>query len=245
MPLTLLNVRKSVRRDGVFAGVLIASVTVSQFSAMLAMDSEAFVLYDQRFVLAHRRLAKGFKNVSPAQPLPLVKDFGDRVLAAYLNPDPDRDYGGRMSRDMGVQIVGTADGEAYPLSARRLNWFGDVPWEIGVFFHDDNVATEFERVLRAGLAGLVALFLSLALAWGLSQHISRPLKELARTAARVRDLSLDDIQVLPPSRIKEMNDAGQAFNAMIISLRSFETYVPRSLVRRLMRQGEGALDRSE
>lgn len=107
------------------------------------------------------------------------------------------------------------------------------------------MATEFERVLRAGLAGLVALFLSLALAWGLSQHISRPLKELARTAARVRDLSLDDIQVLPPSSIKEMNDAGQALNAMIISLRSFETYVPRSLVRRLMRQGEGALDRSE
>ena len=32
-----------------------------------------------------------------------------------------------MSRDMGVQIVGTADGEAYPLIARRLNWFGDVP----------------------------------------------------------------------------------------------------------------------
>ena len=83
VPLTLLNVRKSVRRDGVFAGVLIASVTVSQFSAMLAMDSEAFVLYDQRFVLAHRRLAKGFKNVSPAQPLPWVKNFGDRVLAAY------------------------------------------------------------------------------------------------------------------------------------------------------------------
>ena len=107
------------------------------------------------------------------------------------------------------------------------------------------MATEFERVLRAGLAGLVTLFLSLALAWGLSQHIFRPLTELARTAARVRDLSLDDIQVLPPSSIKEMNDAGQALNAMIISLRSFETYVPRSLVRRLMRQGEGALDRSE
>lgn len=88
VPLTLLNVRKSVRRDGVFTGALVASVTVSQLSAMLAMedlamDGEAFVLYDQRFVLAHRRLAKGFKNVSPAQPLPLVKNFGDRVLAAY------------------------------------------------------------------------------------------------------------------------------------------------------------------
>jgi adenylate cyclase len=42
-----------------------------------------------------------------------------------------------------------------------------------------------------------------------------------------------------------MDDAGLAFNNMITSLRWFETYVPRSLVRRLMRQGEGMLERSE
>jgi len=145
---------------------------------------------------------------------------------------------------MGIQIVGTADGEAYPLITRRLTWFGEAPWEIGVYFRNDDVAAEFRRVIWAGVAGLVALLLSLLLAWTLSTHISRPLKDLNRAARRIRDLSLAGLPALPASRIREMHDAGQAFNAMITSLRWFETYVPRSLVRRLMRQGEGAVSRS-
>ncbi len=94
------------------------------------------------------------------------------------------------------------------------------------------------------MAGLVPFLLSLWLAWTLSSHISRPLKDLDRAARRVRDLSLDGLPALPASRFKEMNDAGQAFNAMVTSLRWFETYVPRSRVRRLMRQGEEAVSRS-
>jgi len=132
---------------------------------------------------------------------------------------------------MGVQIVGTADGQAYPLVARRLNWLGVVPWEIGVYFRDDAVEAEFNRVMAASIAGLVALLLSLVLAWLLSRHISQPFKALARATGNVHDLSLDNYSPLPASRIKEMNDAGPAFNNMMTSLRWFETYVPRSLVR--------------
>ena len=249
VPFSLLTVRRPVRLDGEFIGVLVASVSISQLSTLLAetslaIDGEVFVLYDQRFILAHRRLVKGFKGASPEKPLPTVEEFGDPVLMAYLHPELGPEYGGRMSRDMGIQIVGTADGEAYPLIARRLNWFGEVPWEIGVYFRNDDVAAEFERVMWASIAGLVASLLALLLAWVLANHISRPLKELDRAARRIKDLSLQDAPTLPPSRIREMNDAGQAFNAMVTTLRWFETYVPRSLVRRLMHQGEGDFGRS-
>ena len=249
VPLTILNARRPVRVEGKFVGVVVASVSVAQLSTILAEASrniggEVFVLYDKTYVLAHRRLANGFKAASPEQPLPAVDDFGDPVLKAYLHPELGPNYGGKMSRDMGIRIVGTADGEAYPMITRRLDWFGDVPWEIGVYFQDDDVSDEFRRVMWSGIAGLVALLLSLLLAWVFTNHISRPLKDLNRAARRIRDLSLDDFQALPPSRIREMNDAGQAFNAMVTSLRWFETYVPRGLVRRLMRQGEGAVARS-
>ena len=249
VPLTILNVRRPMRLEDKFIGVVVASVSVSQLSAILAETSrgiggEVFVLYDKRFVLAHRNLEKGFTAATPEQPLPLVDAFDDPVLKAYLHPELGPDYSNKLSRDMGIQVVGTADGAAYPMITRRLNWFGDVPWEIGVYFRNEDVEAEMMRMRWAGIAGLVALLLSLLLAWALSSHISRPLKDLDRAARRVRDLSLDGLAALPASRIREMNDAGRAFNAMIISLRWFGTYVPRSLVRRLMRQGEGALDRS-
>ena len=248
-PFSLLTARRPVRLGGKFIGVMVASISISQLSTLLAetplaIDGEVFVLYDQRFILAHRRLANGFKGTSPEYPLPTVEEFGDQVLMAYLHPELGPEYGGRMSRDMGIRIIGTADGQAYPLIARRLNWFGEVPWEIGIYFRNDDVAAEFERVMWSSIAGLFALLLSLLLAWVLANHISWPLKELDRAARRIRDLSLRDAPTLPPSRIREMDDAGQAFNAMITTLRWFETYVPRSLVRSLMRQGEDAIERS-
>ena len=249
VPLSILTVRRPVRMDGAFIGVLVASVSVAQLSTMmaeisLAVEGEVFILYDNAFVLAHRRMADGNYDASPEHPLPLVKDFGDPVLMAYLNPEEGHDYGGRMSRDMGIQIIGTRDGEAFPMISRRLEWFGDVPWEIGVYFQDADVSAEFQRVMWASMAGVVALLLSLLLAWALAKHIAQPLRGLDQAAQRIRDLSLVGLSPLPPSRIREMNDAGQAFNAMVTSLRWFETYVPRSLVHRLMRQGEDAVERS-
>jgi adenylate cyclase len=40
------------------------------------------------------------------------------------------------------------------------------------------------------------------------------------------------------SRIKELDDQASAFNAMLIGLRAFSTYIPRSLVAKLVRTGE-------
>jgi hypothetical protein len=139
VPLTVLNVRRPVRVDGKFASLLVASVSVSQLSALLAETSqsvggEVFVLYDQRFVLAYRSLENSFKEASLKQPLPAVEAFGDPVLKAYLHTELGSEYGGRVARDMGIRIVATADGEAYPQITRRLKWFGDVPCETEVYF---------------------------------------------------------------------------------------------------------------
>ena len=43
---------------------------------------------------------------------------------------------------------------------------------------------------------------------------------------------------LPRSRVRELDDQATAFNAMLIGLRAFSTYIPRSLVAKLVRTGE-------
>jgi len=50
---------------------------------------------------------------------------------------------------------------------------------------------------------------------------------------------LKDIEPLPPSRIRELDDEARAFNRMVTGLKWFETYVPRQLVLRLMEAPEG------
>src|SRR3546814_15279440 len=47
------------------------------------------------------------------------------------------------------------------------------------------------------------------------------------------------------SAFRELDSAAQAFNAMLGGLRWFETYVPRSLVMRLIRLGEDGVESEE
>ncbi|MER9861806.1 adenylate/guanylate cyclase domain-containing protein [Mesorhizobium sp. M0185] len=55
---------------------------------------------------------------------------------------------------------------------------------------------------------------------------------------RVADFDLDGVTPLPRSRVLELDNQASAFNAMLIGLRAFSTYIPRSLVAKLVRTGE-------
>ncbi len=70
--------------------------------------------------------------------------------------------------------------------------------------------------------------------------LAKPIRAVSVNALKVGDFDLRDIEILPPSRIKELDDEAAAFNTMLAGLRSFETYVPRALVARLMR-AEGSV----
>ncbi|MGO4840525.1 adenylate/guanylate cyclase domain-containing protein, partial [Rhizobiaceae sp. 2RAB30] len=72
----------------------------------------------------------------------------------------------------------------------------------------------------------------------LGKRLSRPIQTIAGQARRVADFDLDDVKPLPRSRVLELDEQASAFNAMLVGLRAFSTYVPRSLVARLVRSGE-------
>ena len=72
----------------------------------------------------------------------------------------------------------------------------------------------------------------------LGKRLSRPIQAIAGQATRVADFDLDGVTPLPRSRVLELDDQASAFNAMLIGLRAFSTYIPRSLVAKLVRTGE-------
>jgi class 3 adenylate cyclase len=70
------------------------------------------------------------------------------------------------------------------------------------------------------------------------RKIARPIKAASAGAARIAELEISEVKELPRSPFTELDSQAQSFNAMLGALRWFQTYVPRSLVRRLIGRGD-------
>ncbi len=237
----LVNVRHPVRIGGNYVGLLAATVQVDQFSQILddtarTLKGTAFILYDHHMVLAHpllqtRRPPRG-DNL-----LPTIAEVGDPVLLAFDRPQSlnvlDRDF----TEKTGIRLA-ESGGTQYAMLSRVLNRYSDKPWEVGVYFAATDITDELTRLRWAAIAGIAVLLVSLLVAYGYSRYLTVPLIRLSIAARRVSDLSLDTVERLPRTLFVELNAAAQAFNAMVVGLRWFETYVPRKLVQRLVGHGE-------
>ena len=87
-----LNLRRPVRIDGRFAGMLVAIVAVADLSERLQArtmgdDIVTFVLHGPIRVLAHPNMKEALPLLSPAEPLPALDQVGDPVLAALWQGD--------------------------------------------------------------------------------------------------------------------------------------------------------------
>ena len=259
---SLLNAHYPLRRDGRFLGGLIATVEAGRLSSLLGRTAEAlggsvFVLYGQRGqVLAHPRLPGGNFKLHSGKPLPLISEIADPVLdaagitavgtAAPTAGDAagarTEDVGRRVSNleaRTGIRIVDAGEGQ-FALLSKVLRKYGGVPWLLGVYFPAAALTDELARLRWAAIAGGLVLLLSLLAAWLLARTLSAPFSRLAVAAEHVRNLAFDRAQQLPTSLFDEVTRAYRAFDAMVVGLRWFETYVPRALVHRLMGQDGAA-----
>ncbi|WP_287187319.1 adenylate/guanylate cyclase domain-containing protein [Mesorhizobium sp.] len=198
-------------------------------------------------MLADQRLADpdGLKNgVLPLTPL---ATYGDPVLATYSSRKVEREFDTRHARDIEIAEIRVDDrddptsweGEnTYIAITRKITGYGDKPWTIGGYFESSQISDEIERVMGSALLGLGAMAAAVIVAILLGRRLSRPIQAIAGQATRVADFDLDGVTPLPCSRVLELDNQASAFNAMLIGLRAFSTYIPRSLVAKLVRTGE-------
>jgi class 3 adenylate cyclase/HAMP domain-containing protein len=239
----LINLRAPVRNpDGSFVGTLYAVLSVADLSAVLAdirteFGATAFILLDHDLVLAHPSLVKGFPGQSRETPLPRYDEIGDPVLARIW------DQGTWLDRERSERLLGgharmtEIDGRNYLFLYDRTIEYGPRPWLIGTYLQETTLSAALNRTMDALAAGTTILVLAAVCAWLVGRRLTRQIQSLASAAHSVRDFEFAHVTRLPPSRLRELDDAGRAFNAMIDGLRWFETYVPRALVRRLIRLG--------
>lgn len=206
--------------NGKFIGIFAQIVAVRELSAFISRvysdtGITPFVLYNRDYVLAHPLIGAG----SEQQPLAHLDDLGDLVLQRIWTPDKGVDF---MSRTLtNTETGGVSWGEHFYLYLyREITQFGPAPWTIGVYL---NTTLQTERPMRdlmqALAAGLAVLVFAIVIAIVIGRKVSGPIKAIARAADAVDAGHLDSIENLGASRIRELDEAGSAFNNMVASLR--------------------------
>ncbi len=238
-----------VFRDGAFLGYIFPVVSIRVLSSFLdrfdqANGTHSFILYGRDRVLAHPGLAGGFRGLSEDKPLPTLGDLNDPILAAIWQEAIDEMPYLLAGSVIEGHVVAGPD-EDYLYFYRELDLFGEQPWLIGVYFRESEVAEPLRRLFAAGLAGLAILVVAVAAGVLIARSIVPPIRRLTEASLAVQELELANVKPLGGSLFREMDAAAKAFDSMLAGLKRFETYVPRTLVVRLMRSESGALASEE
>ncbi|HMA16271.1 MAG: adenylate/guanylate cyclase domain-containing protein [Bacteroidota bacterium] len=239
-------------RDGGLQAVVSSVVSVQALSNYLdefTLQSglqHAFILYGRDRVLAHPALIDRVAGLGQDKPLPGIAEVGDPLLAAIW--DEGREPL-EFLEDFGGSLIGhrrAVDGENVYYLYRVVGGYGPEQLYMGVYARESEIDTSaLDRVVLAGWIGLGILALALLTAVVLGRSIARPVRDLADAAQAVSTFDFRRVPQAKGSAFRELDSAAQAFNAMLGGLRWFETYVPRSLVLRLIHLGEGGVESEE
>ena len=237
---TVISVRTPIWDGTHFRGVLVTGVTVNALSSFIARSGTTslignrFILYGRDHVLAHANMADGGYVRQNDIPLPGLHQVGDRALAKIWNTIDRRRLLLPLDENTKGHIM-IVDGENHIFLYREMLGFGDVPLIVGIYAGpDDGLGIEFNRLVWASLAGIGVILVCVAGAALLGRRLSAPIKALASGSTAIASLDLGQAPQLPPSGLRELDEAATAFNRMTAGLQWFETYVPRELVRRLI-----------
>lgn len=237
---TAITIQTPIREGNEFRGVLASVVTVNALSRFIArsgalpLADNRFILYGKDHVLAHRFMERGKFERETDIPLPTLDGVDDPVLEKLW--DTENRYRLLIPLDQNTKgHVIQIDGESHIFLYRELKGFTDRPLIVGIYAGpEDGLGLEFRRLARAGIAGLVVIVLCVVIAIVLGRRISAPIRALAAGSTSIAKLDFEHVARLKPSRLRELDEAANAFNRMTTGLRWFETYVPQQLVRRLM-----------
>jgi class 3 adenylate cyclase len=239
---TVLNFREPVFQNGKFIGALIATVTVGTINTRMKAaptmdDSKRFILYGKDRVMVEQGAAHSSNGLDITDAVPKLEQIDDPVLRAIWSDkgEPLKLLSSQAAFDSHYLDV---DGQGYIFFYKELTGYADKPFTIGFWFVNDAGPIEFRRLLLAGLAGLAVMILSTIVAIVIGRKISRPVLALSEASQQISRLEFNAVKALPQSRFTEVNEANNAYNRMLRGLTWFESYVPKSLVRKLMESGE-------
>ncbi|EKD70477.1 MAG: hypothetical protein ACD_46C00523G0003 [uncultured bacterium] len=138
------------------------------------------------------------------------------------------------------EFVLSDNNKKYVVSYTSLSSFIPQDWLIGIIVPREDFVGELRHANISTLwISLIILGLGIVAILILSGHVVKPLKKLVEETERIRNFELTD--TLPiRSKIKEVTAIADGIYTMKQGLRSFQKYVPATLVRQLIETGQDA-----
>jgi len=246
-----------LRRSGRYLGMLGQLVPVSELSGRAAAfgathDVTAFILYGEDRVLAHPGLGVGSAGGERTEPLPRIAEVGDPILERVHTPDTRMPIGLRALK-RSQAATARIGGEQYLFLTRDFPGIGATPWKIGIYVSAarGGQRNEMRRLAVSIGAGLVVLALAVLAAAIVGRRLSHSVEVLAGAAQALGDGRLDQVPLLPGSRVAEFDEASRSFNRMVQALRersvireTLGRFLPEEVARQLLATG-GRLEPSE
>ncbi|USG60986.1 hypothetical protein NBZ79_17655 [Sneathiella marina] len=239
---TVMNFRQPVIKDGEFIGALFATIPVSAVNKKLqavevAKGGTRFVLYGRNNVLLQQDGNRSQIHISKDGAVPTLDEIEDPILKHIWSPE--KDPLSLINNQVGYQAHHLEIlNNGYLFFYSNLEGYSDRDLIVGYWLRDEDAGEEIKRLALAGLVGLVIMILSAIVAFFMGRKIARPIRALSSASQKISNLEFENVGTLAGSRFKEVNEASDAYNTMIRGLIWFETYVPKSLVRKLMETGE-------
>lgn len=246
---TIMNYRVGVEYDGAFVGVLAAAVTGQALSRYVSdvsrqPDVTAFILMGSERIIAYPEQSVR-STASDSTELPLLSEASDPVISGmWTDPQPINQIG-NLTHTRGHRA--TVDGTRYTYFYRELAGYSPDPLTIGVALPSADTARERWASTAAAGLGILLMAVAASAAWYLGRRMARPAAEFNSALNAIARLEFDAVSlpVLQDSRVMEWRKMARSLVNTATALSAFQTYLPRSLVRRIFNVSRGAVQSRE
>ncbi|SFT93574.1 Adenylate cyclase, class 3 [Pseudovibrio denitrificans] len=195
-----------------------------------------FILYGRDQVLASSEEAFFEFKPSVAKPIPLISDLSNTPLSDIWGHNAQRRS---LNTTYEAHIDTTVHGTYLYLydDLRNGNRF---PIIIGSYVLASEFSVPFNNLHKIFVAATAFLAVGVLVMFLIGRKLANPFIALGVQANAIRKLHMEGLCALPRSRLKEIDQANQAFNSAGVALSAFSRYVPKDLVRVLLeREFEG------
>jgi len=251
----VLTLQTPLVRDRQMSAILIQTVPVSALSQYLTAQAYSegvpFIFYDRNKLIAHPKLGSWRPALDRQNGAnPTLRSIGDTFLETLLSAPWQKPGTFSGLKYSGGRMI-IVDKRAYVLFTRQIFRYGSKPWTMGLYLDARAAGHVMRQLIRALVTGGAFLVLTVCLAMLAGSRLSQAIHSLSRAMSMVREGGVLTVRDLPPSRIRELDDAARSFNDMVGGLRernlirkTLGRYVPEKVAESLL-QENGALKTEE